>query len=176
MRRIYPYVGPLHVLKDVQDQPAGTPLHSTPCLLEWLREHHLEPDINQHITVTFVVTPDHQFLIADRHSEHVACAAGGPVLAAGEATFELSPEVKIVDISNQSTGFCPESSCWPDVQLALEQSDIPHPGKFTRSFVFRRCTHCGQRNLVKDQWFQCAVCDHELPLQWNFTPTLTHSG
>lgn len=175
MSRLYHYVGPLQILKDVQDQLAGTRLHSPQDILAWMQAHQIHPDIDDCITVTFTVTPAHQFLIADRHSEHVACAAGGPVLAAGEATFELTSPIQLIDISNQSTGFCPEPDCWSEVKIALEKANIPHPGRFTRSFVFRLCEHCGQRNLVKEQWFECAVCSQDLPRHWNFTPTETSS-
>lgn len=34
--------------------------------------------------------------------------------------------------------------------------------------VFRRCPACGQRNIVRDNDFTCALCDHALPAQWNF--------
>lgn len=168
MSRLYQYVGPTQILEDVRGQPPGTVIESNQDVIAWLNEHEVVADADDCITVTFVVTSEHQFLIADRHSEHVACAQGGPVFGAGEATFELNPEIRIVDISNQSTGFCPEPDCWSDVQVALEQANISHPGQFTRSFQFRLCPNCGQRNLIKDQWFQCGVCSHELPLQWNF--------
>jgi hypothetical protein len=34
---------------------------------------------------------------------------------------------------------------------------------------FRRCDACGQRNIVKDDDFTCAICGGELPATWNFT-------
>jgi uncharacterized Zn finger protein (UPF0148 family) len=34
--------------------------------------------------------------------------------------------------------------------------------------VFRRCGACGERNLVKDGDFACAICGAELPRTWNF--------
>jgi len=73
-------------------------------------------------------------------------------------------------IDNQSTGYCPEPACWSAVGAALEQAGIDHPGRFTTELVFRLCTACGQRNVVRDEWFHCAVCDAELPLTWNFEP------
>ncbi len=32
----------------------------------------------------------------------------------------------------------------------------------------RRCLACGQRNIVKDDWFVCGVCGKDLPAAWNF--------
>ena len=34
--------------------------------------------------------------------------------------------------------------------------------------IFRRCTQCGERNLVREGDFFCAICDAELPVAWNF--------
>ena len=45
---------------------------------------------------------------------------------------------------------------------------IVHPGKFTRAFEFRLCEACNERNLVKDGWFVCSMCEAELPAEWNF--------
>ena len=35
---------------------------------------------------------------------------------------------------------------------------MPHPGGFTDEFTFRRCPGCGERNLVRDGDFTCAIC------------------
>ena len=45
---------------------------------------------------------------------------------------------------------------------------VAHPGRFTNEIVSRRCTACGERNIVKDGWFACGVCGAELPERWNF--------
>ncbi len=37
---------------------------------------------------SFVITMNHELALAPRRSEHVACASGGPVLSAGEITFD----------------------------------------------------------------------------------------
>jgi len=108
-------------------------------------------------------------LVADRRSEHVACAGGGAVLSAGEMWFGIDCDrVEVVEVSNQSTGFCPESESWPVVAAALDQIGVLHPGHFTTEIVFRRCRSCGERNVVKDHWYVCGVCDSELPREWNF--------
>jgi hypothetical protein len=48
-----------------------------------------------------------------RRSEHVVCAGGGLVRAAGELRFELRHgSVVVAEASNQSTGYCPEPQSW----------------------------------------------------------------
>src|SRR5690242_13194939 len=60
--------------------------------------------------------------VEDRRSEHIACSGGRPVLAAGELFLKLTASgLEIVDVSNQSTGFCPEPASWPEVAKALDR-------------------------------------------------------
>jgi len=123
------------------------------------------------MTATFIVDSAGDLWIADRHSEHVCCARGGTVLSAGEITFsDDGGRIEVVAATNQSTGYCPEPESWLDVQRALERARLPHPDDFTGRFLFRRCPSCGMRNLVKDDWFVCGVCDTTLPEVWNFGP------
>jgi hypothetical protein len=90
------------------------------------------------------------------------------VLSAGEMTFLLDgDELDVIDVSNQSTGYCPEPESWPQVALPLDQIPTKHPGRFTQEIVFRRCTSCDQINVVKDNWFVCLFCGKELPTKWN---------
>jgi hypothetical protein len=99
----------------------------------------------------------------------VACAGGTPVLSAGEISFERGPAGwEVTSVTNQSTGYCPEPSSWSAVARALDRIGAPHPGRFTSEFVFRRCPQCGERNIVRDGDFTCAICDAELPASWNF--------
>jgi hypothetical protein len=65
-------------------------------------------------------------------------------------------------------GYCPESSCCDAVEDALWLAGIEHPGGFTSAFELRRCPGCGERNLVKDEYYVCAACDPPLPQTWNF--------
>lgn len=118
---------------------------------------------------TFVIDAKGSLRLAPRRSEHVACAGGGVVLSAGEITFaEVPGGWEAVEVSNQSTGYCPEASSWPAVRDALDRAGVAHPGRFTDEYVFRRCPGCGERNVVKDDYFMCAVCDGDLPAVWNF--------
>ncbi|MBA2541760.1 MAG: hypothetical protein H0V17_19105 [Deltaproteobacteria bacterium] len=158
----YTYVGPEEIRARVS--PTGTPIGSVDDLRAWVVAHDAD---REHGTVpaTFTVQPDGMLRIAPRRSEHVACAGGESVLSAGEL-FLVANAVE--GASNQSTGYCPEPICWVALAAALDRAGIPHPGKFTIEVTFRRCTSCGERNLVKDDWYTCAICDAELPRDWNF--------
>ncbi len=167
--RHYQYVGQKEILEIATNQPAGTALHSKACIEKWLRDHETEiRDDGMHV-MTFTLMPSGEFRIAPRRSEHVACASGGPVLSAGEVVVDS--ELNIKEISNQSTGFCPEPNSWNNVETALDRIGIQHPGEFTTAVVFRLCQQCGQRNIVKDDWFVCGICESELSRDWNFERT-----
>ena len=72
---------------------------------------------------TFVVSLDGGLRLAPRRSEHVDCAAGQPVLAAGEVLFAREgARWSVSEISNQSTGYCPDPDSWPMVASALDGS------------------------------------------------------
>ncbi|MEU8239587.1 hypothetical protein AB0C07_15195 [Actinoplanes missouriensis] len=102
----------------------------------------------------------------------MACASGREVLAAGEITFVNDDSGgdggwRVEEVSNQSTGYCPEPSCWPAVAAAVERLGVRHPDGFTAAFEFRRCVECGSLSVVKENDFTCAVCDCPLPAEWN---------
>ncbi|MEU0561975.1 hypothetical protein [Dactylosporangium sp. NPDC006015] len=90
-----------------------------------------------------------------RPGDMMGFATGEPGSAAGW---------RVDRVSNQSTGYCPDPECWPAVAAALDAAGTPHPGGFTDAVLFRRCTSCGQRNIVHDGDFACAVCDAPLPV------------
>ena len=131
-----------------------------------MRNNPKEPTASGWWVATFTIGMDETLYIAPRRSEHVACAGGKSVLAAGEVTFDEHCDV--VEISNQSTGYCPEPDSWPVVESALQRIGLIHPGGYTNPIVFRLCEQCQQRNIVKDLWFYCGVCDAKLPVDWNF--------
>jgi hypothetical protein len=159
---IYAYVGPDEIRARVA--PSGAPIGSVAELEAWVAANGDERD-GSTVPATFTVIEDGTLRIAPRRSEHVACAGGGAVLAAGELFLGAR---EVVGASNQSTGYCPDPDCWPAVAAALDRAGIPHPGRFTVEVIFRRCPSCGERNLVKDDWFVCALCEAELPREWNF--------
>jgi hypothetical protein len=155
MRR-YRYVGPKELAEELG--LPGTVIASAADLAAWVRANG---DI-----ATFVIGLDGALRVADRRSEHVSCAGAREVLAAGEMFFAGA---RVDRVSNQSSGFCPEPASWPAVAAALDRAGIAHPGRYTDAFEFRRCDACGERNIVKDDDFTCAICGGELPAAWNFT-------
>ena len=162
----YRYVGPAELRgQAITVESVGA---STPAALgRWLagreRSELVEP-------FTFVVTLDGVLWLAPRRSEHVALAGGRDVLAAGEATFVRAGNGwRVAEVTNQSTGYCPDPDSWPAVGRALDGLGVPHPVSFTDKVIFRRCPACGERNIVREDDFSCALCDDALPAEWNFT-------
>jgi hypothetical protein len=169
MTRLYIYIGPANIKARGAGRPAGMPIKSIADLLAWVRRTGEHPGPDALIAATFVIDQQGNLLVADRRSEHVACADGETVLSAGEIFFRVDTDrVEVADVSNQSTGFCPEPESWPAVAAALDRIGVVHPGRFTTEAVFRRCERCGERNVVKDSWFICGVCGGDLPAEWNF--------
>jgi hypothetical protein len=161
----YAYVGPPEIAERPRGEP-GAAIAGTADLERWLLAH---PEAEAE-GATYVVDLAGRLRLAARRSEHIDCAGGGPVLAAGEIRFARAADRRFVvrEVSNQSTGYCPDPDCWPAVARALAAAGLDAPGSFTRAFVFRRCPACAQINLVKDDWFACAACDAELPRARNF--------
>jgi hypothetical protein len=170
MVRSYRYVGPEHVRAAAADSAPAAAIDALADLASWLREHR-DAREGDAVPATFVITPDERLRIAPRRSEHVACAGGQAVLSAGEIFFALATAgapARAIAVSNLSTGYCPEPASWPAVAAAFDRAGVAHPGRFTSAFVFRRCPACGERNLVKDDFFACAICGADLPAAWNF--------
>ncbi len=161
---MYRYVGPAAVLAAVRAGGEGRRIGSPADLAAWLAASGEAGE-----PYTFVVDVTGFLRLAPRRSEHVACAGGAEVLGAGEIEFGRAGERwAATGISNQSTGYCPDPDSWPAVAAALDRAGVAHPGEFTDPVVFRRCPACGERNLVKDCDFVCAVCGADLPPEWNF--------
>ena len=168
-QRKYRYVGPSWITQSANhDMPRfriGCVSELAKCLARLSGPSHPRGSV----TATYIIDPQAQLWIADRHSEHYDCAAGDDVLAAGEIVFHrLAGRIAIAEITNQSTGYCPEPECWPIVAQVLDRIGIPHPQHFTSSCEFRRCDACGATNLVKDAIFECAICGTQLNRNWNF--------
>ncbi|MFD7462481.1 MULTISPECIES: hypothetical protein [unclassified Streptomyces] len=166
--RRYGYVGPPHLLRTVRPGTAGHAVHAAAdldaCAAERGGAELAEP-------FTFVVTPDGLLRLAPRRSEHVACAGGGDVLAAGEIAFRrVAGRWTVTEVSNQSTGYCPDPGSWPAVAAALDRAGVGRPGRFTHELVFRRCPECRELNVVRENQFVCVFCDGDLPPLWNVAP------
>jgi hypothetical protein len=163
--RRYRYVGPAEIRAAIRPGSGGHAISSPEDLAAWLtrrgEDEQAEP-------FTFVVDLGGVLRVAPRRSEHVACAGGEPVLSAGEITFTRDGRRWAVsEVSNHSTGYCPDPVSWQAVADALDRAGLHHPGHFTGTVIFRRCPECHERNLVKDDDFTCAICGAALPLAWN---------
>ena len=167
--RHYTYVGPDHIKEQAQRASHCIQVTSAKDVVAWSANYLSSGRANGLVPATFIIDTLHRLWIADRRSEHVACADGGDVLAAGEMLFERSPrDIEVVEATNQSTGYCPEPECWPIVAQVLDGLGIPRPGSFTPAFHFRRCDQCRTTNLIKDDIYECAVCATPLSQIWNF--------
>jgi hypothetical protein len=151
-RRLYQYIGPEEIRVRSQHKAGGRKISTQSDLKQWTNEQANQSAANGLIAATFVVNSAGILLLADRHSEHVACASGDPVLSAGELFLTDTAPIGVEEISNLSTGYCPEPCSWSAVANALDLAEIPHPGRFSPAFQFRRCPKCGQRNLIKDNF------------------------
>jgi hypothetical protein len=163
----YRYVGLAVLAERARAGPDVITVTAADVLARWLAGR---PSDELSEPVTFVIGLDGWLRLAPRRSEHVNCAAGQPVLAAGEVLFVRDTVGWFVsEISNQSADYCPDLDSWPAVAMALDRVGVAHPGDFTHKVVFRRCPACGQLNIVRDGNFACAVCDSALPADWNIS-------
>jgi hypothetical protein len=164
----YAYVGPGPLLRLLERPAARWRLASPDDLAAWLNTLDARTKRGA-INLTFVVDCAPTLWIADQHSEHVVCARGERVLAAGELSVEFKPVLRVSAASNQSTGYCPEPDSWESVAAALDRAGLPRPDDYTASYLFRRCDRCASINLIKEAVFECAVCEAPLSVGWNLT-------
>ncbi|MEV6929037.1 hypothetical protein AB0M46_31725 [Dactylosporangium sp. NPDC051485] len=168
-QRRYRYVGPADIAAIALQGAEGRSIRSAEDLAVWVASVNARELAEP---FTYVVDTDGVLRLAARRSEHVACAGGGTVRAAGEIAVVQRPGGWLVsEVSNQSTGYCPDPPCWPALAAALQQAGLDHPGGFTSEFVFRRCPDCAQLNVVKDGDFACCLCGSDLPQVWNVDQT-----
>ncbi|NJK32255.1 MAG: hypothetical protein HC927_07515 [Deltaproteobacteria bacterium] len=160
MARVYHYVGPPEIREQSRELEPGVEIRDSPSFVAFVGSQ-------SESIFTFTIDERERLRLAPRRSEHVACAGGLSVLAAGE--LGVSESLTITHLTNQSTGYCPEPESWAAVRRSLERIGLAAPSHWTREYIFRRCPACGERNLVKDGWFVCDLCDAELPGQWNFS-------
>jgi hypothetical protein len=163
--RLYRYVGPKAIADRAKPDALGAAIRSPEGVRDWVRD--TEQDLSSaSVVATFIVDEKGVLRIADRRSEHVACAGGRPVRSAGEMTFALGHAVEVVEVSNQSTGYCPEPGSWPAVAAALMSAGLSAPAEFSLTCEFRRCS-CGNVTLIKEGIFKCGLCGKPLPAEYN---------
>lgn len=167
--RRYRYVGPAELKAAVLPGSSGFRISSAADFGRWIAQR---PRPEQAEPFTFVVGIDGTLRLAPRRSEHVACAGGDMVLGAGEIGFVREADGWAVsEVSNQSTGYCPDISSWPAVARALDDIGLGRPSGFTHEVVFRRCPGCQEHNIVREDDFVCVFCRSDLPATWNVDPT-----
>ncbi|MEW1566454.1 hypothetical protein AB0454_26120 [Streptomyces sp. NPDC093509] len=167
--RSYRYVGPIELKGAVRPGAGGRCIGSAGDFRSWIVEQSAaelaEP-------FTFVVDRDGVLRLAPRRSEHVACAGGDLVLSAGEISFiREADRWTVSEVSNQSTGYCPDVTSWAEVARALDAVELRRPSRFTHEVVFRRCPDCQEHNIVREDDFVCVFCGSDLPAVWNVDPT-----
>ncbi|MCX5001077.1 hypothetical protein OHB05_00335 [Streptomyces sp. NBC_00638] len=168
--RSYRYVGPVELKAAVRPGGGGCLINSAADFGSWITERSVaelaEP-------FTFVVCTDGVLRLAPRRSEHVACAGGDMVLSAGEIGFLREADRWVVgEVSNHSTGYCPDVSSWSAVARALDRIELRRPSGFTHEVVFRRCPGCQEHNIVREDDFVCVFCGGDLPEAWNVDPAV----
>ncbi|MFG3016338.1 hypothetical protein ACGFZB_39045 [Streptomyces cinerochromogenes] len=167
-RRVYRYGGPAELRPDAGTGPDVNRVGSAAEFEAWAAAR---PAAELDEPFTYVVGTDGALRLAPRRSEHVACAGGDAVRSAGEITFaRRAGHWTVTDVSNHSTGYCPDVTSWPAVAEALERAGLAHPGGFTHAVVFRRCPACQERGIVHEGEFVCVFCGGELPEAWNVEP------
>ncbi|MGW3156484.1 hypothetical protein [Streptomyces sp. NPDC001089] len=167
--RSYRYVGPVELKVAVRPGNGGRRIGSAVDFDGWIVE---QSAVELAEPFTFVVGMDGVLRLAPRRSEHVACADGDMVLSAGEISFTREAgRWTVSEVSNQSTGYCPDVAFWAEVARALDAVELRRPSAFTHEVVFRRCLDCQEHNIVREDDFVCVFCDSDLPAAWNVDPT-----
>lgn len=164
--KLYHYVGPKEIRDRVSPENCGFPIRGEKDVRDWIRTTE-QGLVGETVVATYIVDPTGCLRIADRRSEHVACAGGKPVRSAGEMTFHVGDSIEVMEVSNQSTGYCPETESFPAVADALDCAGLSAPSAFTPACNFRRCLKCEAITLVKEQVFECGMCGAVLPAEYN---------
>lgn len=168
MRR-YRFIGRACFIPKKEAMPPRFHVTSPDAVVDWIERTQPEPEWDTSLPATFIVDQGGTMWIADRRSEHVACARLGDVLAAGEIFFEHNAgAISAARVTNQSTGYCTEPESFPAVAQSLSMVGIDCPSEYDPAFTFRYCHPCQNVCIIKDDDFTCPVCSGALPLDWNF--------
>jgi hypothetical protein len=167
--REYHYVGDQTIKERQPVSPERVCVRTSDDVLRWINDTKQRIDRDRRVSATFIVDMNKLLWISDQRSEHVHCAAGKNVLSAGEMTFHLEKRhIEVIEVTNQSTGYCPEPESWWAVNAALAPTGLTYPEDFTTAYLFRRCDMCGTTNLIKEMWFECGMCQAPLSKKWNY--------
>jgi hypothetical protein len=164
--RLYSYIGPKWIAEQLAAHPLGFLIVTPEDVRTWVWQTN-QSLTNNMVIATFIVDGLGDLRIADRSSEHFVCAGDQPVQSAGEITFCMGASIEVHEVTNQSTGYCPEPKSWLSVALTLEKIGLNSLTGFTFEFEFRRCVTCQTINLVKEAVFLCDVCGHDLSTSYD---------
>lgn len=161
-------MGPADIKAAARPECRGRPIRTAAEFDGWVKERSAteltEP-------FTFVVDTDGVLRLAPRRSEHVACAGGDRVLSAGEIGFVREAGRWVAgEVTNHSTGYCPEVESWSAVAESLDHVGLGRPSAFTHEVHFRRCPDCQDNSIVREGYYVCVFCGANLPETWNVDP------
>lgn len=175
MLRSYKFVGRLGLIPKANEMPPRFLVDEPEAVRQWQATTRPDKEWDGSYAATFIVDLEGRLWIADRRSEHVACARTAPVLAAGEMYFEFDKtDVRAARVTNQSTGYCPEPSSWEAVAVALDKAGISHLSFYDEPFEFRYCLACQNICIIKGADFCCPLCSQNLPEEWNLDEVTPH--
>jgi hypothetical protein len=94
-QKLYNYVGSEQIKLSVINFGVGTVIHSIADIKNWIDLTCDRKTIASNLVVaTFTIDMYGQLRLADRHSEHIACAGNEPVLSAGEIFISWNKNYK----------------------------------------------------------------------------------
>ncbi|MEG8277530.1 hypothetical protein [Streptomyces sp. AHA2] len=82
----------------------------------------------------------------------------------------------MTEVSNQSTGYCPNATSWAAVARNLDEVGLERPSSFSHEVVFRPCLDRQEHDIVREDDFICVFCGSDLPQTWNVDPTCDGRG
>lgn len=166
MGRLFPYRGPSRLVPASGARPAGVVVETALQFADLADDPSQERLGDGSVAFTYVVDQSNSLRVANRRSEHVVCAGGEPVLAAGE--LFVTPGRKgswVVRASNFSNGYMPSEDSFMALKLALERARLPAPKGFDPAIAYRYCGRCMEAVIAETG--ACRVCQAALALKWD---------
>lgn len=89
--------------------------------------------------------------------------------AAGEVELGVAQKQLVVrGVTNQSTGYCPEPSCFGEIAAALVRVGVSATGRAVARLHLPAMSQVRSDRHREEDDFECAVCATPLPKEWNF--------
>ncbi|MFI9584543.1 hypothetical protein ACIHCQ_22510 [Streptomyces sp. NPDC052236] len=158
-------MGPAEIRAAVRPGSEGRLIRTLRDFEEWVSEQALDELAEP---FTYVIdTSEDLWLDRGAVSTSRALGAGGCLVRERSPSAVAATAGAVSEVSNQSTGYCPDLGSWPAVADALDRVGLGRPDGFTYEVVFRRCVGCGEINVVREDDFVCVFCGGGLPASWN---------